>query len=153
MICDQVQQLSLLLVEDSPADVFVKEAMRQEGLSFQMEVADDGETAIRILDRVDIESSGEHPNLVLLDVNIPRRDGTQVLQRLRQSPRCGKIPVVMISSSDSPADRKRAIDMGATEYFRKPSNLEEFMQLGRLVRRLHEAESRGADGHVGGPAF
>jgi two-component system, chemotaxis family, response regulator Rcp1 len=143
MMRDHFCQLSLLVVEDSPADVFlVGEAMRQEGLSFHLEVADNGERAIQILDQVDAESGATPPNLVLLDVNVPRRDGTQVLARLRQSPRCGNIPVVMISSSDSPADRQRAIDLGATEYFRKPSNLADFIQLGSLVRRLHEAGQR-----------
>jgi len=133
------EQLSLLLVEDSPGDVFlVKEAIQKEGLSFQLEVADDGEAAIRILDRVDAGSESRTPSLMVLDVNVPRKDGKQVLERLRRSPRCGAIPVVMISSSDSPADRQRAIDLGANAYFRKPSTLAEFMQLGKLIRRLHE---------------
>lgn len=138
------EQLSLLLVEDSPADVFlVKEAMREEGLSFNLNVANDGESAMRILDLVDAGPENAAPNLLLLDVNVPRRTGIEVLERLRRSPRCGKIPVVIISSSDSPADRRLAHDMGATAYFRKPSNLEDFMKLGQLVRRLHD-EAHGS---------
>jgi CheY-like chemotaxis protein len=112
--------------------------MRFEGLDVHLEVVNDGERAIQMLDRVDAGSESALPTLLLLDVNVPRKSGTEVLERLRRSPRCGEIPVVMISSSDSPLDRKRAFDLGATEYFHKPSSLMEFMQLGKLVRRLHE---------------
>jgi DNA-binding response OmpR family regulator len=128
-----------MLVEDSPADVYlVQEAVRQEGLRFDWKVAEDGETAIQIIDRVDADADAVAPGLLLLDINVPRRSGNHVLQHFRKSPRCGTIPVVMISSSDSPAERKRAFDLGADEYFRKPSSLDEFMTLGSLVRRVHE---------------
>jgi len=129
-------RLKLLLVEDSPADVYlVREVLRSEGLELDIEVANDGESAIRILDRVD-DSSAAPLNLLLLDLNIPRQNGNCVLERLRQSPMCGTIPVVMMSSSDSPRDRQRAFDLGVTEYFRKPSSLAEFKKLGTLIRRL-----------------
>jgi len=130
--------VKVLLVEDSEADVYlVKEAIRSEGLNCQVEVADDGEAAIRVLDRMEAE---DQPglDLVLLDLNVPRKDGTHVLERLRRSPQWGSTPVLMISSSNSPADRSRAFDLGATEYFRKPSTLAEFMELGKVVRRLCE---------------
>ena len=132
-------RLKLLLVEDSPADVYlVQEVMRAEGLAIDIVIADDGESAIQILDRMD-GSGQELLNVLLLDLNIPRKNGNCVLERLRKSPLCGGIPVVMMSSSDSPKDRQRAFDLGVTEYFRKPSTLDEFRQLGKLVRRLcHE---------------
>jgi len=129
--------MHLLLVEDSPADVYlVREAIMTEGLEFRLQVAEDGEAAFQILNRVDADTDPA-PNLLMVDLNIPRRDGIQVLQRMRQSPRCASIPVIVISSSDSPADRQRALAMGATEYFRKPSTLAEFMKLGQMVRTLH----------------
>jgi CheY-like chemotaxis protein len=141
---NSLEQLSLLVVEDSPADVFLlKEAMKEEGLSCQMEVADDGEKAIRILDDVDAGSQVA-PDLLLVDLNVPRQNGTQVLERVRRSPRFGKTPVVMMSTSDAPVERKRAFDLGATEYFCKPSSLTEFMQLGKLVRRLLEQQPGAA---------
>jgi CheY-like chemotaxis protein len=141
---NNLERLSLLVVEDSPADVFlVKEAMKEEGLSCHLEVADDGEKAIRILDDVDAGSQ-EVPNLLLVDLNVPRQSGTQVLERLRRSPRCRQTPVVMMSTSDTPVERKRAFDLGATEYFCKPSSLTEFMQLGKLVRRLLEQTNAAA---------
>ncbi len=131
--------LSLLLVEDSPADVYlVREAMLQEALNVEIEVAEDGERAMQILDRVDTGQVTRAPELMLLDINVPRRTGNQVLARIRSSPRCAHIPVIMISSSDSPAERNRAFKQGATAYFRKPSSLSEFMELGKLVRELHQ---------------
>jgi DNA-binding response OmpR family regulator len=60
------------------------------------------------------------------------------LERLRRSPRCGNTPVVMMSTSDTAAERKRAFELGATEYFCKPSTLAEFMELGKLVRIVLE---------------
>ena len=133
----------LLLVEDSPADVYlVREALRQEGLVVDLEVAEDGERAMEIVDRVDAAPESRVPDLMLLDINIPRRSGNQVLERVRSSQRCANVPVVMISSSDSPAEQRRAFELGANAYFRKPSSLSEFMKLGKLVRQLHD-QARG----------
>jgi CheY-like chemotaxis protein len=138
------EQLRLLLVEDSPADVFlVKEALREEGLNCEVEVAEDGEAAIAILDRVDGPGEGSPPNLLVVDLNLPRVDGSRVLERLRQSPRCGGIPVIVISSSDSMDDRRQATQLAA-EYFRKPSDLDQFMRLGKLIRSLHERNFHAA---------
>jgi len=72
-------------------------------------------------------------------LNVPRQNGEHVLKRLRRSPRYGKTPVVMMSTSDTAVERKRAFELGATEYFCKPSTVAEFMQLGKLVRNLLEA--------------
>ena len=132
-------QLSLLLVEDNPADVYlVREAMRREGLRVHWDIADDGEWAIRKIDELDSNASTPCPDLLLLDVNVPRKTGDEVLERIRQSPRLARTPVVIISSAESPADRDRLMKLGATEYFRKPCDLQEFMTLGRLVREVYE---------------
>jgi len=137
----------LLLVEDSPADVYlVQEAVRQEGLDYDWGVAEDGESAIHLIDKLDADELAPAPNLMLLDINIPRRSGNQVLQRFRSSARCIGVPVVMISSSDSAPERKRARDQGANEYFRKPSSLDEFMLLGGIVRRLIHGRTMRAGG-------
>ncbi len=134
--------LRLLLVEDSPADVFlVREAMQEAGIDFNMEVAEDGERAIHIIDQVDNGSASSCPNFIVLDRNLPRKTGDEVLKRVRRSPKCGNIPVVVITSSDVKAERDHALSLGATEYFCKPSNLGEFMQLGKLIRALHERNS------------
>jgi len=135
----QPDRLSLLLVEDSPADVYlVREAMRREGLRVHWDIADDGEWAIRMIDEVDSNASTPCPDVMLLDLNVPRCTGDEVLERIRRSPRLAHTPVVIMTSSESLDDRDRLMKLGATEYFRKPSNLREFMKLGRLVREVHE---------------
>ena len=137
MTGDSTESIPLLLVEDSPADVFlIRRAMQEEGLQFSLEVAEDGEAAIRFIAQIDEGLAPSVPHLMLIDVNVPRKSGSDVLQRVRSSPRVGNIPVVMISSSDSPAERRRASELGATAYFCKPSSLTEFMKLGKLVREL-----------------
>jgi len=135
----QADWLSLLLVEDSPADVYlVREAMRREGLKVHWDIADDGEWAIRMIDEVDSNASSPCPDVLLLDLNVPRCTGDEVLERIRKSPRLANTPVVIMTSSESLDDRDRLMKLGATEYFRKPSNLREFMKLGRLVREVYE---------------
>lgn len=138
-----MKKLVLLLVEDNPADVFlVREAIREEGLDCDLHLVDDGEQAIKFFDRMDAGSEAP-PDLLLLDLNVPRIGGEQVLARLRTTRDGARIMVVVITSSDSPRDRQRAAELGADEYFRKPTNLEDFMALGKLVRRLAE-KRRGA---------
>jgi DNA-binding response OmpR family regulator len=150
MMSKGIDQRWLLLVEDSPADVYlVQEAVRTEGLRFDWRVAEDGETAIQIIDRVDANLELDVPQLMLLDINVPRKSGNHVLEHLRRSARCSSVPVIMISSSDSPAERQRAFDLGANEYFRKPSSLDEFMKLGAVVKRVHEARQHTPAMQVG----
>lgn len=60
---------------------------------------------------------------------------------MRRSERCGRVPVLVITSSEAPAERKRAMELGATEYFIKPSALEDFMRIGKMVRRICERAS------------
>ena len=136
--------LTLLLVEDNPADVFlVREAMREEGLDGDFRIVEDGEKAIAFIDRVD-QTGEAPPELLLLDLNVPRRTGDEVLERIRKSPKCVNTAIVVITSSDSPQDRQRAKDLGADEYFRKPANLTQFMELGKLARRVSEKSRRAA---------
>jgi DNA-binding response OmpR family regulator len=87
------------------------------------------------LERVDAGGQAP-PDVLLLDLNVPRIGGEEVLKRLRQSRPCEWVAVVVMTSSDSPHHRQKAADLGAAEYFRKPANLDEFMALGKLVRRL-----------------
>ena len=129
--------ISLLLVEDSPEDVFlVVQALKEAGLEFEFHVADDGEKAIEWIDQVDSNTALPCPQVLLLDLNVPKRTGDEVLERFRESRRCKQIPVVIMTSSESGADRDHALALGATEYFHKPSSLVGFMELGNVVKRL-----------------
>lgn len=125
----------ILLAEDNPPDTFlVHEALRQQRLEYEMHVVGDGEKALRFLDRVE---SGELPcpDVVLLDLNLPRKTGADVLARLRGSGICREARVVILSSSEIPGDREAMAELGANDYFHKPTNLDDFMKLGALVKR------------------
>lgn len=123
--------IRILLAEDNPADVYlIEEALREHNVSFSITVCEDGEAAIAMLSR------GEPiPDIVLLDLNMPKRSGGEVLDRLRKD--SGKaIPVIILTSSDSPSDRDEALRLGATRYIRKPTGLDEFLKIGATIREL-----------------
>ena len=127
----------IILVEDAEPDVLlVREALEQSGLEFELLVFDDGEQGVAFIENMDRDASLVRPNLFLLDLNLPKKTGGQILERVRQSPRCGQVPVVILTSSDSQKDKTQAADLKATGYFRKPSRLDEFMKLGPYVRDL-----------------
>jgi CheY-like chemotaxis protein len=127
----------ILLVEDADADVYlVREALDRCGLEYNLSVMDNGEEAVQFVDRAEGDPEAPLPHLVLLDLNLPKKSGGKVLEHLRNSHRLGDLPVVILTSSDSPKDKATAARFNATDYFRKPSNLDDFMKLGSLVRDL-----------------
>jgi CheY-like chemotaxis protein len=99
-------------------------------------VVSDGEKAIDLIERIDQQELAPCPSLLLLDLNLPRRSGTEVLQKLRQSPKCCDIPVVILTSSEAPKDIESAKHLRADVYFRKPSDLTAFMKIRDVVEAL-----------------
>jgi CheY-like chemotaxis protein len=124
----------ILLAEDNPADVYlVKEALSEHGVDCTLRTLADGRDVLTIIASAD---SGWTPDLIILDLNLPRHDGIEILQKVRETQSIAEVPVVVLTSSDSPRDRLTASDVGATRYVRKPSNLEQFLQLGALFKEL-----------------
>jgi len=134
----------ILLAEDNPADVYlVREALRENGVHCSLRVATDGKEVLQIL-------SGELPggdalSLIILDLNLPRHDGLEILERVRAMG-LGRIPVVILTSSDSPRDRQMAIQLGAVSYLRKPSGLEQFLSLGAIFKDLLDPPIAASEG-------
>jgi CheY-like chemotaxis protein len=123
------------LVEDNPADVFlVEEALREHGVDCQLRIAESGDQAISWIEALDRAEKANCPDLILLDLNLPRQGGHAVLDRLRQSPRCGEVPVIVMTSSDAPQDRESAQTLGIHHFFRKPLQLADFLTLGAVVK-------------------
>jgi chemotaxis family two-component system response regulator Rcp1 len=121
----------IFVAEDNRADVYlIRKALEEKQLAHRLHVAEDGEEAAAFIRAVGKE--GPCPDLILLDLNLPKQDGSEILQQLRDHPRCGTKPVIVISSSDSPKDHELAHRLDAT-FFRKPSDLEEFMQIADLI--------------------
>ena len=96
----------------------------------------DGDKAIRYFEQVDGDDSIACPALVILDINLPKKNGGQVLQQMRTTRRCASALVLVVSSSDSAKDREAMAKLGANGYFRKPSDYDHFMKLGGLVKNL-----------------
>jgi chemotaxis family two-component system response regulator Rcp1 len=134
----------ILIAEDNKADVYlIEEALRRYGVAYQLETVDNGEDMLRMIAKIDQDPAQRCPDLFLVDLNLPRRSGDEVLAKIRESSRCSHVPVIVITSSDSPQDRARARELGASFYFRKPPDLERFMAIGRIVGEFLEPRAGG----------
>jgi CheY-like chemotaxis protein len=132
----------ILLAEDNDGDIFlVRRALEKRGVPHQLTVARNGEEALQLLERAEGGPSSEAPALILLDLNLPKIDGTQVLSRIRKTNAFSATPVIVLTSSDSPKDRESALALGANVYFRKPTDLQSFMHLGEVVERVLQNRS------------
>jgi CheY-like chemotaxis protein len=135
---DPTDSLShILLAEDNPADVgLVREALREHGIQCQLQVLSDGEVAMAFIDCLDADASLPCPDVFLLDLHLPKQDGTEVLRHLRASPRCGQTPVVIFTAAEPlPGQEQPSMDP-AVRYFQKPNSLGEFLYLGRIVKDM-----------------
>lgn len=133
----------ILIVEDNQADVdIIRLALEDKPMEFSIQVVRDGETAMRLLDDMDADESIPCPDVILLDINVPRRDGFAVLRRIRSGDRRRETRVVMLSSSERPSDVKQSEELGAQLYFRKPLNLDDFLKIGDVVIDLIPHASR-----------
>lgn len=123
----------ILIAEDNPADVYlIRESLSEQTAldGFQVTVASDGEEALDyLLQRGDF-ADARRPDLIVLDLNLPKVDGIEILQTMRERPELAGIPVVVFTSSDSPVDRKATEQLGADQYITKPTDLDAFMQVG-----------------------
>jgi len=130
-------RIDVLLVEDNPGDVFlVEEAVRAHELPVVLHVAEDGERAMEFIDRAEHGADAPALKAVLLDLNLPKKPGTEVLQRIRKSPTYRHIPVIIVTSSGSESDRRQAETLGASRYFQKPMEFEEFLKLGEILKQV-----------------
>jgi chemotaxis family two-component system response regulator Rcp1 len=131
----------ILLAEDNPGDVLLfREALNSRELPCNVVVAADGQKAITLL-----EGNGSwRPDLIVLDVNLPKHNGDAVLRHVRRQPQLKGVPVIMLTSSPSPTDRAAAIDLGANLYLQKSSDLDELLEVGRIVEAIL---SRTPDSH------
>jgi chemotaxis family two-component system response regulator Rcp1 len=125
--------IRIFLAEDHLPDVtLIKEALRRAGLHFEIDHAEDGALAIQSLLARDAIG---RPDLIIVDLNLPKKTGFDVLAALPRNPVLARVPVVVLTSSNSENDRQRAVDLGATAFLSKPSDLHEFLErVGGVVR-------------------
>lgn len=126
--------VDILLVEDNPGDVdLTREAFEQGKLRSNLHVAVDGIEALRFLRREQPFAAAPRPDLILLDLNLPKKDGREVLAEIKQDPRLRTIPVVILTSSAAEDDVMRSYELHANSYIQKPANFSRFMDIVKAV--------------------
>ena len=124
----------MLLVEDNPGDVrLVREALREGQMPCHLNVAKDGMEATEFLWRRGTHRDAPRPDLILLDLNLPGKNGREVLKELKADPELCSIPVAVFTSSTAPSDLNKAYQLHANCYIRKPSDLDEYMSIVRAI--------------------
>jgi chemotaxis family two-component system response regulator Rcp1 len=122
------RQVEILLVEDNPGDVrLTQEAFSEGRLRNNLSVVEDGVEAMAFLHREDKYAMAPRPDIILLDLNLPKKDGREVLAELKQDPHLRRIPVVVLTTSRDEQDVLRVYDLHANCYVTKPVVLDEFI--------------------------
>lgn len=125
----------IMLVEDNPADLrLTQEVFEEAAFDYRLLVARDGEQALAMLRGTPPHSDLPLPDIVLLDLNIPRKNGLEVLRTMKQDPRLKRIPVLILSTSRAETDFMAAYDAHANAFVTKPTDWGEFAELARLIR-------------------
>lgn len=125
-----MKPVSILLVDDNEGDILLtREALSQVSIPNQVCVARDGQEAIWFLQQTGEFANAQRPDLILLDINMPRLNGQEVLSFIKNDQQFSSIPVVMFSSSNSPRDVKESYQNSANSYITKPLGVEKFEQV------------------------
>jgi two-component system, chemotaxis family, response regulator Rcp1 len=126
--------IEVLLVEDSPGDVrLTREAFKDAKVHINLRVAADGAEAMAYLKREGDHANAPRPDLILLDLNLPKKDGREVLAEIKESPTLGSIPVVILTTSASESDIQRSYRLHANCYIAKPVDLEGFLKVVKSI--------------------
>jgi CheY-like chemotaxis protein len=128
------RQIEVLLVEDDPGDILMtKEAFQDYKVRNQLHVVSDGAEAMAFLRHEGEYAELPRPDLVLLDLNLPRMDGRQVLEAIKSDPELASIPVVVLTTSENEDDVLRSYSLHANAYVTKPVDFERFIEVVRQI--------------------
>jgi CheY-like chemotaxis protein len=128
------QPIEVLLVEDDPGDVLMtQEAFADYKIANNLTVVTNGEDAIAYMRKLGQFASAPTPDLVLLDLNLPRRNGREVLRDIKEDPELRRIPIVVLTTSEAEEDVLAAYDLHANAYVRKPVDFEQFVAAVRAI--------------------
>jgi len=126
--------IEILLVEDNPGDVrLTVEALKDGKVSNRLSVVGDGVEAMAFLRREGRFANAPRPHLILLDLNLPKKDGREVLAEVKQDPNLKRIPVVVLTTSQAEQDILRSYELHANAYITKPVDFEHFMGVVKSV--------------------
>jgi chemotaxis family two-component system response regulator Rcp1 len=128
------EPIEILLVEDSPGDVrLTREAFKDAKVHVNLNVASDGAEAMDFLNREGEHANAPRPDLILLDLNLPKKDGREVLEEIKESPTLKSIPVVVLTTSASEGDILRSYKLHANCYITKPVGLDGFLEVVKSI--------------------
>lgn len=123
-------QVEILLVEDNPGDVLLtKTAFEQAKISHNISAVEDGEQALDYLNKRDGYENATRPDLILLDLNMPKKDGREVLAEIKKDENLKRIPVIVLTSSQAEQDVSKSYDLHANSYISKPVDLKKFSEI------------------------
>lgn len=126
--------IEVLMIEDDPVDVeLMLEILNESKLFMSINVVGDGVEGLEYLRRQSNYSSAVRPDLILLDLNLPKKDGRQVLEELKKDDDLANLPVVVLTTSTSEEDMLRTQDLGAHGYITKPANLDQFIKIVQTI--------------------
>lgn len=132
---DMMRAIKILLVEDNPGDVdLTREALENSKMRNTLDVVGDGEAAMAYLRREAPYEEAMTPDLIVLDLNLPKKDGREVLAEIKQDALLRRIPVVVLTSSQAEADVAKAYDLHANCYVSKPLTLDRFVDVVKSIK-------------------
>jgi len=132
-----VKSISILLVEDNPGDAdLAREALENSKMNNDLHVVDDGEKAMSFLRREGSYADVPRPDLILLDLNLPKKDGRQVLAEIKSDNKLKRIPVVILTTSRAEEDVIKTYDLHANCYITKPIDLNQFLHVVRSIENF-----------------
>ncbi len=147
---DDEMPIEVLLVEDSPGDVrLTQEAFRDSGKPVRLHLASDGIEAMAFLKREGTHGSAPRPDLILLDLNLPKMDGRQVLALIKKDQGLRTIPTIILTTSDDEADVLISYQLQANCYLRKPAHWDAFDTLVRSINAFWLTQSQTAATEAG----
>jgi len=134
MVSKHIQPVEILLVEDSPADVrLTQEALRDGKVLNHLSAVSDGIEALAYLRREGAYRDAPRPGLILLDLNLPRMDGREVLEKIKQDPELKRIPVIVLTTSQAEEDILHSYNLHANCYISKPVDLDQFISVVKSI--------------------
>lgn len=137
MIVSNKNAVNILLVEDNPADVEIAQESFQEcALLNRLNVVNNGEDAVKYLRHEHPYIDSNLPDIILLDLNLPKKNGHEVLLDIKQDPKLRKIPVIILTSSKAEEDIAKSYDLHANCYISKPVDFEQFISLAQTIENF-----------------
>lgn len=126
--------MNILIIEDNkPEQVILQEAFTEAGVQCQLSMVNDGIEALRFMNQEGEFKDAPRPQLIILDLNLPRKNGREVLVEIKNNPQWSHIPILIFSNSESPRDIQECYSRHASAYLNKPSSFQEFVELACVI--------------------